>query len=278
MKEEALLFGKTRSLVGIITDPQAAKRSQNLPGVIFLNAGIIHRVGFNRIYVKMARDLAAMGFVGFRFDFSGIGDSSVRGDNLSVEKRWVSETQEAMNCLSAARGIARFVLIGSCSGAYASLKTAYCDPRVMGTVLINLQGEKALARYYWRLTLSNPKIWLRTISGKARYRGFMRMVNNQLRSLFSRKREDASTADTIASDLRLLAKRGINVLLVHCEWDQGLDYFRAALGDDIHELSASGKLCIETIPGMSHEFHLLWGQEHLLQTVHTWALQSVDAP
>ncbi|MGH7928173.1 MAG: alpha/beta hydrolase, partial [Candidatus Binatia bacterium] len=75
MREEALLLGKTRSLVGILTDPPEAKRSTRLPGIILLNAGIIHRVGPNRMHVKIARTLAPMGFVVVRFDFSGIGDS-----------------------------------------------------------------------------------------------------------------------------------------------------------------------------------------------------------
>jgi alpha/beta superfamily hydrolase len=69
-----VLFGRTRSLVGIITDPPEAERDPQRPAIVCLNAGIIHRVGPHRLYVKMARTLAAMGFVVLRFDFSGIGD------------------------------------------------------------------------------------------------------------------------------------------------------------------------------------------------------------
>src|SRR4030095_13226651 len=111
MREEILLLGKTKSLVGIITDPPEAKRSNELPGIILLNAGIIHRVGPNRIHVKIARTLAPMGFVVLRFDFSGIGDSKVRDDNLPFEESGVRETQETMDYLSATRGIKRFYLI-----------------------------------------------------------------------------------------------------------------------------------------------------------------------
>jgi hypothetical protein len=112
MREEALLFGKTKSLVGIITDPPEVKRSNRLPGIILLNAGIIHRVGPNRMHVKIARTLAAMGFVVLRFDFSGIGDSMFRDDNLPFEESAVRETQETMEYLTATRGIKQFHLIG----------------------------------------------------------------------------------------------------------------------------------------------------------------------
>ena len=61
MREEVLLFGRTRALVGIITDPPHAARRQPLPAVILVNVGLVHRVGPNRLYVKLARSLAALG-------------------------------------------------------------------------------------------------------------------------------------------------------------------------------------------------------------------------
>ena len=73
MREAAVSFGPNASLVGIITSPSVPAARRELPGVILLNAGIINRVGPNRIYVKMARRLADMGLPVLRFDFSGRG-------------------------------------------------------------------------------------------------------------------------------------------------------------------------------------------------------------
>jgi len=84
MREEAVLFGKTRSLVGIITDPHTVVNAHNHPAIVLLNAGVLHRVGPNRLYVKIARKLASAGFVVLRFDLSGIGDSKARRDNLPL--------------------------------------------------------------------------------------------------------------------------------------------------------------------------------------------------
>ena len=59
MKEEAVLFGSRESLAGVITEPSAAGWGKALPGFVFLNAGMTHRIGPNRLYVRLARDLAA---------------------------------------------------------------------------------------------------------------------------------------------------------------------------------------------------------------------------
>ena len=83
MKEEAVVFGATSSLVGVVTDPVVGARDkEDLPAIILLNAGIAHRVAPHRLYVNMARRFADMGFTVLRFDFSGVGDSPLRQDNL----------------------------------------------------------------------------------------------------------------------------------------------------------------------------------------------------
>lgn len=76
MREETCVFGSANPLVGIITHPEI---DVGLPTVILLNAGLIHRIGPNRVYVRLARHLAGLGFQVLRFDLSGIGDSPKNG-------------------------------------------------------------------------------------------------------------------------------------------------------------------------------------------------------
>jgi pimeloyl-ACP methyl ester carboxylesterase len=282
MREEALLFGSTKSLVGILTLPPDVASSTRLPAVIFLNAGLVHRVGPHRLYTTMARDLAAMGFVVLRFDFSGIGDSNVRDDHLPFDKSAVSETQEAMNWLSAAKGSERFVLIGLCSGARVALRTACSDPRVVGAVLINAQGGKSsartylgrVARYYtrysWKVFL--PITWLKIVTGEIDVRGLSTAVGFQLGVLLGRKGQQADGApDTAAALRRLLIARGVRLLLVYAKGDLGLDYLEEILGDELHQLRVCGNVQLEIISGSNHLFTLLWTQEYLLKIVHQWA-------
>jgi len=289
MRDEALLFGKTKSLVGIVTHPPETKRGNNLPAILLLNSGLVHRVGLNRLHVNMARALAAMGFVVLRFDFSGIGDSKVRDDHLPFFKSVVSETQEAMDYLSVARGSERFVLMGICSGAKISFKTACCDSRVVGAVLINAQNHlhddtndelssfirnRTLTRHYWRLAFSNSfgtKNLLKAITGKVDYLSVLReMIGFPIRILFRRKRKEASYATNAAADLRLLNERGVRLLHVYSEGDEGLDYLHVILGNEMLELSAHGLLRVEIVQGANHTFTLLWSQEHMLKIVCNW--------
>ena len=286
MSEKAVLFGNTRSLVGIITDPPESVRDNNLPAIILLNAGILHRVGPHRLYVKMTRNLATMGFVVLRFDFSGIGDSKVRHDNLPFEKSAISETQEAMGFLSTEKGIERFLLIGLCSGAVSAFQTACSDPRAVGAVLINIHRlstetseessyfkNRRLAREYWKRYIFSGKSWLKAITGKSDYRSIMRAMSFQLRSRFSRtqKQTVSSIANKASSALHLLTERDVRLLFVYDEGDSGLDYLHVTLRNKNHELSSFEKLRTEVIPHAGHTFTLLRSQEHLLKVVHDWA-------
>lgn len=289
MKEEVLLMGKRPAMTGIMTDPPEAKGGHGLPVIILLNAGLLHRVGPSRLYVKIARDLAALGFVALRFDFSGIGDSPARSENLPFEKKWVSEAQEVMDFLYEKRGIERFVLIGICSGAEFSFKTACCDPRVVGAALINPQAHlhdisndklnsyinnRVNARHNWRIAFFSSlsaKKWLKAIRGEVDYRSVVRIIRLQVKSLFTRKSEASSEAIHVESKFAMLAERGVRLLHVYSEGDVGLDYLRLMLGNKLLELSASGHLNVEIIPGSNHTFTLLSNQEDLTKVICNWA-------
>ena len=269
MNEEAVLFGSSDTLVGIISNPSDRRKNDELPAVIFLNSGAIHRVGPNRLSVSMARDLASMGFVCFRFDFSGIGDSLASGDGSLIAERWVSETQDAMSLLNKVRGIGRFILIGNCSGGAIALMTAFRDQRVIGLVPINPMSEKKVMRYFVRLALFNPKSWLRLISGRMKYQE-IRKVFEKRNSGHTSSEKDYSQAIDIVGELQKLLDREINLLFVYCQWDPNLDYFRAFIRKKID--GWDHKVKVEIIKNSDHDFHLVWGQEQLIQRVHDWAL------
>ena len=142
MKEHAVVFGRDRSLVGVMTENGTGNVSanDNITGVLLLTAGLDHHVGPNRIYVKLARRLAAMGCVVFRFGFSGTGDSGPRRDKLPASQSVIDETQLAMDYLERLMGVKWFILIGLCSGAIAAFRVAVADSRVRGAVLLNPQA------------------------------------------------------------------------------------------------------------------------------------------
>lgn len=276
MREEAVLFGKSGSLVGVITNPPEDQRRPNLPAFVFLNSGTLHRIGSNRLSVKMARELSKLGFVSLRFDFSGIGDSIADNDNLSIKERWIAETQQAMDFLAEKKGVEQFVLAGNCSGAALSFFTALYDPRVIAALFINLQGRKVLLRYYLRLALTTPKIWLRIFKGTSNYKD---LITAAL-ALFKPKKnipktdEDNSYAENESvRDLIQLLERGTKLCFIYSQFDPGLPYYKAYIKKEVEKYKDNGMIHERIIQGINHDFNLLRGQEDLIRIVYDWALR-----
>jgi len=226
----------------------------------------------------MARALAAMGFVVLRFDFSGIGDSAVRYDNLPFDKSAVRETQDAMRFLEATRGVGRFILLGGCSGARISLQTACCDPRVVGAFLINLQMTenedqnsdhitRSAAFYYWNFALFNFKSWCKLLTGKADYRNILRALGFQARTQFASGGKMSAESIQLAANLRMLAERGACVTFLYAECDPRLNDLREAVGRELKQLRTLGNVRVQIIPRSDHTFSSLHDQEKLLKEI-----------
>jgi pimeloyl-ACP methyl ester carboxylesterase len=168
MRERAVRFGEGSGIVGILSS--AAQPGHDAPGILLLNAGILHRVGACRLHVRLARRLAAEGFPVLRFDFSGIGDSEVRRDGLSFEESSVVETREAMDLMTSKVSASRFVAIGLCSGADAAVEAASADERIVGLGLLDPWVYRT-PRYYLRRfgpKLFRPSAWAHSIRVRVR--------------------------------------------------------------------------------------------------------------
>ncbi len=290
MTEEAQLLGKDRDLVGVVTRPTAVEVDSKLPAFLLLNAGSVHHVGPNRLYVKIARHLASLGFVALRFDFAGIGDSPRRRDRLPFGESAVRQTQEAMHHLTAKRGIERFVLMGLCSGAVFSYRMATIDPRVTGAVLINGWGHlhdgadgrlpphmvnRVLVHYYTRIALHSSfrtKVWRRALAGGMDYGARVPLALKLARNrLFGRRKQTAPVEEDLSARMQQLAERGVCVLHIYSEGDKTLDYLQVALGDRLPECSRRGWLDVRIVRGTNHTFTPLWKQQELVDIIGTWA-------
>lgn len=154
-REKGVRFGASASLVGVLTEAAPNTPTTGRPAVIFLNSGILHRVGSCRLHVRMARAFSAAGFHSLRFDFSGIGDSDQRRDSLPFEESAVVETREAMDYLAKAKGVQTFILIGLCSGADMAHETAVADTRVAGLLMLDAWAYK---NFGYKLRRYGPKL------------------------------------------------------------------------------------------------------------------------
>ena len=274
MREEAVLFGKTRSLVGIITDPHPVVNAHNHPAIVLLNAGVLHRVGPNRLYVKIARTLASAGFVVLRFDLSGIGDSKARRDNLplSFDKSAVSDAQEAMDFLTTARGVQRFVLMGLCSGADNAFRVACVDSRVVGAVLINFYavGTTEYLFHSHSRRLLNYRSWWRLITGKSEIWSILRSkIAKQTRQL--NKDLVVPSMEKVIADLRSLVNRGVDLCFIYSASGPALYNYRSRFENEVRSLRSHGKLRVEFFSESDHALTLLSDQESVVKVIHDWA-------
>ena len=282
MREHALLFGDAQELVGIITDPPGPE-GPSRPGVILLNAGVIHRVGPSRLYVNLARALASIGCVATRFDHSGIGDSATRRDDAPFEVSSLQEARAAMDAIQESRGIDRFVLIGLCSGAVTAFDAAGVDDRVAGVVMINPQGfdlnpewngyiaSRGDARRYWRRSLFSATSWWHALTGRVDYRRLVSVLWRQA-SGPGRAREVVSSIVTrVGAELQKLMDREVRTLLVCSEGDDGIEYMNVILQRDVRTMTSAAHLTVEILPGADHSLTLLDSQRRVVDVVRNWA-------
>src|SRR5881396_2749734 len=116
LMEEPLQFGDGGRLFGILTLPSMSPRkAPGLPVFVFLNAGLLHRVGPYRLHVLLARDLSRMGFSSLRVDLAGTGDSPPR-PGLTNQQSVAADYDEIVSVLESRLGRLPFVLAGLCSG------------------------------------------------------------------------------------------------------------------------------------------------------------------
>ena len=279
MREKVRKFGPTRGLVGILTEPPP-EAPAGKPPVVFLNSGILHHTGASRLYVRLARRLAALGHPSFRFDFSGIGDSEARRDTLGAAESAVVETREAMDLLASRKGGGdRFVLIGLCSGADMAFKVAQVDERVVGLVQLDPFAYRT------------PGYWVRHYGPKlvspAAWRGMMERRLNRWRSA----RRPATTAggeerleyvapeyrrrfpprETVAEALQGLVGRGVQLLNIFSDGqgdhiNHGAQYARA-----FPEVPFQDRLEVAYVRHAAHTFTELEDQERVLAVVEGWA-------
>ena len=137
LTEEPLQFGEGGRLFGILTQPGTPpRRALELPVFVFLNAGLLHRVGPHRLHVRLGRELAQMGFSSLRIDLAGTGDSPPH-PGLTYPQSVAVDFGEISSVLESRLGRLPLVLAGLCSGAHNTVRLTPEEPRVVGMLLLD---------------------------------------------------------------------------------------------------------------------------------------------
>lgn len=299
IREIPLRFGPAESLFGVLAEPPvestAARRNT---AILFLNVGHNYRIGPNRLYVHMARALAACGYRTLRFDLSGIGDSpgtsGPRQGNYYA-KGSEADVSAAIDRLEA-EGCTRFWLMGVCSGSFVAFQAALADPRVSGQVLMNSRllewqdgadenmWQASMQRHYkstafYRRELMRPQVYRRLLRGEVDVNGIARRVGSvieaRLRRAVGRLLHRERPEESVLSQARRITGRGTDTLMVMAADDDGRDYIEYHFGQGGSRMAGDPNFRMIVVEGCDHTFSSRAGQQVLIETVRQHLEQKI---
>jgi pimeloyl-ACP methyl ester carboxylesterase len=263
-------------LFGILAQPAqtSVEKAQTQTAILMLNVGTNHRVGPNRLYVKMARSWAARGYGVLRFDLAGIGDSRTAAGYSSdrlYSKGSTMDVQSAIDCL-ARHGYKRFVVMGLCSGAYVAFQTAMADARVSGQILMNprrlewkegetLQSAMQISyksTYYYKRALLDLSVYRRLLRNEIDVRGIAGrigvLIHARIQRAVSRLLRNAPNEDDVLANIRQLSAKGTDTLMIIGAEDDGLDYIEFQLGSKGSRMRGDPHFKMAFVEGSDHTF------------------------
>lgn len=291
--EQALLLGPNNGLVGVITPPLAPPDGEAAPPfVVILNAGIIHRVGPNRLHVSLARALSAQGLPVLRVDLSGLGDSALREDGLAPLDAALADIRDVLDTLQATRGVQRVLLMGLCSGADHSVIYAASDPRVVGVVLLDPSIPRTRGYYlthysrrllrvrtWMNIALGRHPVWKSLLRGRRSAEPVHRDALAASEAGAPRDMSEARPAVTLEHpEVRAYLEKayggalanGVQFLTVLTADRERQHNYRRQLLDAFPSLDFRGRLLIEYFARCDHTFSTLASQEKLVGLVKKW--------
>jgi pimeloyl-ACP methyl ester carboxylesterase len=283
VREQATLLGPRKSLVSIIANAAvnggSPASAADRPAIVILNAGIIHRVGPNRMFVGLSRMLAATGHLVVRFDLSGIGDSEPRVDGLAPLDAALADIREVLDSLQATRQIDRVILVGLCSGADQAVIYGGSDPRVVGVVLIDPSIPRTF-RYYvhhYGGRLFRLSSWLNFTSGRHPiWRQLKRSISSESPQPAEEHKSDLQTPQVRAyleNTYANVVAAGIDILGVFTGDREQQHNYREQLIDAFPKVPFGARLQLDYFAHTDHTFSAAADRESLLRLIVEWVAQ-----
>jgi alpha-beta hydrolase superfamily lysophospholipase len=264
-------------------------------GVILLNAGAVGHIGPNRLYVELARMLAARGDRVLRVDLSGIGDSEPRPgaeENVVYSEHALGDVAACVAWMRK-QGVQHVAVAGLCSGAYHALKAAIAGQPIDTVVAINpltfhyVPGMPldfaafrvtADAQRYAKSARSTES-WKKLLRGDVDVGRVAKIVMTRARQAAEHRGKDVlrrlrvPLKDDLGTDLLALARRGVAMRFIFSASDPGAAMLAEEGGSAVTRLVESGALSIRVIDGPDHTFTPRWSHPLLLD-----AIASATAP
>ncbi|MFC4856091.1 alpha/beta hydrolase [Actinophytocola glycyrrhizae] len=194
-------------------------------GVLMLSGGVyVLSTNRNRLFVRLARQLAGEGHHALRIDYRGVGESTGVIGGYALDDPNPLDVRAALDHLTAA-GARRLVAVGSCYGARAAMHVAADEPALAAMVLFAPPVGDA-----GRGEAPTPDL----------------------------------VGDLFVDRLRTLAARRVPTLLVYGEDDNYHRDFQAASGVLGELFAPGSSLVVATLPGKAHGLQRVSTQDALL--------------
>lgn len=277
--EELVQLEGSPSLFGVLTRPSGVPPGDR-PLLILSNAGSVHSVGPNRVYVELARALAAVGFASLRFDLRNLGDS-IRGstpdENHPYPETAMEDTARMIEWATEQRGFERVVLGGVCSGAYTAFRCGVglsADP-LAGVLPINpltfhwysglsLDIPPAYqtireAKYY-ESAIRDPERWRRLFRGQVDVRNAAGFVLRRAKGIASEAVRDLLESlrlrrpSRLARELLAYPESGTRLDFVFSRSDPGHGILTSEARRTVRRLQRSGAVTVSFIEEADHTF------------------------
>ncbi|MCX5747431.1 MAG: alpha/beta hydrolase [Proteobacteria bacterium] len=275
------------ALVAIVSRPATTAPPRR--AVILLNSGAIHRIGPNRLYVDLARRLAARGELVVRADLSGMGDSRPRPgapENVVYSDHAVADVG-VLVAWARRQGATTVAVGGVCAGAYHAIKAAVAGQPIDAIVPINpltffwkpgmpldfaaFRVTSEAARY--ADVARSSAAWKKLLRGDVNVRRVAEILLRRARDVAEHRGRDVlrrlrvPLPDDLGTELLQLARAGIAVRFIFADEDPGRAMLREQGGSAVARLVASGQLAIDVIEGPDHTFTPRWSHPLLLAAI-----------
>ncbi|KRT78092.1 MAG: alpha/beta hydrolase [Armatimonadetes bacterium CSP1-3] len=282
-------------IFGIVTSPP---RPHGI-GVVLLSGGdFIPSTNRNRLYVRMARRLAAAGYHVLRFDYHGVGESTGDIQGYSSDRPFVHDVSGAVAWFERA-GISEVVLVGNCFGSRTALAAAERVAGLKAIVLISSpvrdfrSGERVPTRLArdggmpaYLLRGMRLDVFRRSLLGRYRRR-YISIIKTWAREKIRLARGDGKpdggepqaewVSERLVQQMAGVVRRRIPTLVVYgAEEDLYDEFTRARAGRLGTTIDRAGPLVeVRTLEGTVHGFPTLAVQQTVLDLVEEWIWRAV---
>lgn len=279
LREQASWFGPQQRLFGVVTQPVSMPAGASRTAVLLMSVGANHHIGSGRIYVDVARELAANNLVVLRFDVSGIGESRAepgKEENVIYDPDSIEDVTHAIDMLTREHGVTQFILAGVCLGAHLAFHALPTDRRIIGRILFNwavfelqppvhthTQRQKSFkSRSDYAQALFDPATWRRLIKGEVAGLSIaghlLRQLRQNLGATLKRKLLFWRNAETgnnpVEAKMKTILRTGTPTWLIYSAGDPALDGMQPFLGKDAAWVRGPACFDMQVVAGADHAF------------------------